>query len=293
MFNFMRYRWIYFIVSALVLVPGMFYLIRFGLKPSIDFTGGALIEVKVAKPNTTISTDEVKQLVTQQEVDVGSIQTSGQNTFLLKLKPIDKTKNEQIIKKLQETYPSVEELRFETVGPVLGQELLRKTLVAAVIAMVLILAYVAWAFKNIRFGVSAILALLHDLLVVIGVFAIVGKIWGVEVDVLFVTALLTTMSFSVHDTIVVFDRIRELQKKGGGLTFTEQVDQALTATMGRSLNNSLTILFMLLALFLLGGETVRWFVFALLIGTISGAYSSPFVATPILYVWHQLRDRES
>jgi preprotein translocase SecF subunit len=101
------------------------------------------------------------------------------------------------------------------------------------------------------------------------------------------------MSFSVHDTIVVFDRIRELQKKGGGLTFTEQVDQALTATMGRSLNNSLTILFMLLALFLLGGETVRWFVFALLIGTISGAYSSPFVATPILYVWHQLRDRES
>ncbi len=288
MIRFMRYRWVYFLLSALVLVPGMFYLLRFGLKPSIDFTGGALIEVKLKK---AVEMEELKKTV-EKEIEVGSLQTSGANTYLFKLKPIDKTKNEQIIKKLTDTYGSTEELRFETVGPILGVELLHKTLIGSVIAMVVILLYVAWAFKNVRFGVSAIIALLHDLLVVIGAFAILGHVLGIEVDVLFVTALLTTMSFSVHDTIIVFDRIRELQKKSTGLTFTEQVDQALTTTMGRSLNNSLTIIFMLLALFLLGGSSVKWFVFALLVGTISGAYSSPFVATPILYVWHELRDKK-
>jgi len=174
----------------------------------------------------------------------------------------------------------------------LGRELLEKTFVASIIAIIIILLYVAWAFKNIRFGVSAIVALIHDLLVVISVFALLGVFKGIEVDSLFVTAILTTMSFSVHDTIVVFDRIREFQKRGGRSTFEQQINQALTETMGRSLNNSLTIIFMLLALFLLGGDSVKWFAFALLVGTISGTYSSPFVATPILYTWSKLKDKK-
>ena len=178
-------------------------------------------------------------------------------------------------------------LRNETVGPVLGKELLQKTFTASILAMVAILLYVAYAFKNVKYGVSAIIALIHDLFVVIGMFSLFGVLLGVEVDTLFVTAVLTTMSFSVHDTIVVFDRIRELQKTQGRTSFEDMSDRALTETVGRSLTNSMTIIFMLLALVLVGGESIKWFAVALLIGTISGTYSSPFIATPILIFWQR------
>ncbi len=227
------------------------------------------------------------------QVEISSIQTSGEAAYIFKLKKLDNEQKNQLIAKFTQEYKEVTELRYETVGPILGKELLQKTFIASLIAISVILLYVAWAFKNVRFGVSAIIALIHDVLVVVGIFAILGSIKGVEVDALFVTAVLTTMSFSVHDTIVVFDRIRELSRKSSQLKFEDQINQALTETMGRSLNNSLTIIFMLLALFLLGGETIGWFVFALLIGTISGTYSSPFVATPILFTWDKIRNRKN
>jgi len=250
------------IISGLVLVPGVYSLVRYGLRPSIDFTGGTLIEVK----STVVPTG-------------ASVQKTSNDTYLVRL---------------QDETASVagEILREETVGPVLGRELLQKTITAALIAIFAILAYVAYAFKNIKFGISAVIALIHDLLVVIGLFSLFGRWWGVEVDTLFVTAFLTTMSFSVHDTIVVFDRIREKMKRGEGGSFEAISDQALTETMGRSLANSFTIIFMLLALILLGGETIHWFVIALLIGTVSGTYSSPFVATPILILWDRWEKRK-
>jgi preprotein translocase subunit SecF len=161
-------------------------------------------------------------------------------------------------------------------------------MVAAILAASAILGYVAYAFKNIRFGVAAVVALLHDLLVVLGSFSLFGHFFGVEVDTLFVTAFLTTMSFSVHDTIVVFDRIREYTKRDRSRSFEEISDIAVTETMNRSLTNSFTIIFMLVALVLMGGDTTKWFVVALLIGTVSGTYSSPFVATPVLLLWHKL-----
>jgi preprotein translocase subunit SecF len=244
MIRFSKYIWLYFVLSALILVPGAYSLSRYGLRPSIDFTGGTLVAVK---------------------------SSTGQ-TQMLRFREEPATVSGEILRK-------------ETVGPVLGAELLQKTVTAALIAMVAILAYVAYAFKNIKFGISAVIALVHDLLVVVGLFSLFGHWWGVEVDTLFVTAVLTTMSFSVHDTIVVFDRIREKMKRGEGGSFESLSDEALTETMGRSLANSFTIIFMLLALILLGGETIRWFVIALLIGTVSGTYSSPFVATPILILW--------
>ena len=178
-------------------------------------------------------------------------------------------------------------------GPVLGSELLVKAFAAAILAILCIFAYVAYAFKNIKFGASAIVALIHDLLVVLSIFSLFGVWWGVEVDTLFVTAFLTTMSFSVHDTIVVFDRIREYRRRDDKTRFDELADRALTETMGRSLTNSFTIIFMLLALILMGGETVRWFVVALLVGTVSGTYSSPFVATPILLLWDRWERRKT
>ena len=298
MISFMKYRYLYFVLSLTVLIPGMYTLIRFGLKPAVDFTGGTLIELKMKNAvlrqssgqELKISQEDIKKIAGEKNIEVGSIQPSGENTFILKAKTIDETKKNELLSAVKEKFGDVEETRFENVGPILGKELLQKTMVAVVLASTVILLYVAWAFKNIRFGVSAIIALIHDILVVLSIFALLGKYKGVEVDTLFVTAMLTTMSFSVHDTIIVFDRIREYQKRYGNLEFTTLIDRALTETISRSLNNSLTIIFMLLALFLLGGETTRWFILALLVGTISGAYSSPFIATPVLYIWHELRD---
>jgi preprotein translocase subunit SecF len=183
-------------------------------------------------------------------------------------------------------------LRTDTVGPTLGSELLGKALTAAVVSIIAILGYVAYSFKNIKYGVSAIIALFHDLLVVLGVFSMLGKYAGVEIDTLFVTAFLTTMSFSVHDTIVVFDRVREYLRRGDKRSFEDVVDTALTETMNRSIVNSVTIILMLLALVLFGGDTIKYFALALLIGTISGTYSSPFIATPVLILWHRFEEKK-
>ena len=279
MINFLKFKWLYFLISAIVVVPGLASLIKWQLKPSIDFTGGTLLEIQLEKQSNSA---QVKEVIEQQDIPIGSVQSSGYNTYLIKAKGIEKDHSNAIQKKLGEKFGKVEELRYEIVGPTLGRELLEKTVIGAILAIFAILSYIAYSFRNVKFGISAVFALLHDLIVVSGVFSLLGHFANIEVDSLFVTAILTTMSFSVHDTIVVFDRIRESVRRNPTISLDVQINKAITETMVRSLNNSLTIIFMLLALFLLGGETVKWFVFALLIGTISGTYSSPFTATPIL-----------
>ncbi len=211
----------------------------------------------------------------------------------MRSKEISQKESDKIISLLKKEYKNVKLIKFETLGPSLGAELLRKALFGGILGVFGILGYVAYAYKNIKYGVSAVLALFHDLLVLIGVFAILGKFFGVEIDALFVTALLTTMASSVHDTIVVFDRIRETKRLYPNLSLEETVNSSMNQTMVRSLNNSLTIIFMLLALFLLGGDTIRWFIFALLVGTITGTYSSPFVATPIYFLWEKWEKRKN
>jgi len=289
MINFLKFKWLYFLISAIFIVPGIFSMLKWGFKPSIDFVGGTLLEIRLEKALN--NPDELIKYFEDQKTSIGSIQTSGQNTFLIKAKEFDKDTNGKIEEAISKSYGKIDELRFETVGPVLGKELLEKTLIGAILAVIGILSYVAYSFKNIKFGISAVLALFHDIIVVAGIFSLLGHFKGIEVDSLFVTAVLTTMSFSVHDTIVVFDRVRESVKKNPTLPFEIQINKAITETMVRSLNNSLTIIFMLTALFLLGGETVKWFVFALLVGTVSGTYSSPFTATPILYLLDKVEKR--
>jgi preprotein translocase subunit SecF len=290
MIRFSKYIWLYFLISALLLVPGIYSLVRWGLTPSIDFTGGTLMEVTASK---NIQENALLSLSKKSKVTVVSIQKSSSNTYIIRLKPEDDAKlisYENDIVKSSGNDKSIQ--RKETVGPIIGKELLQKAVVAAILAISAILVYVAYAFKNIKFGVSAVAALFHDLLVVLSVFSLLGHFKGVEVDTLFVTAFLTTMSFSVHDTIVVFDRIRELLRRGERLTFEQLSDKALTETMGRSFSNSLTIVLMLLALVLLGGENIKWFGLALLVGTVSGTYSSPFIATPILILWDRWEKRK-
>lgn len=277
----MRYWWLYFVISLLVIIPGTYSLIKYGLKPSIDFTGGATIVWK-----TDLSEDRLRELASSSGIEIRAI-SAKDKVLTISSAPI----SQDIYRAFKSSVEGVVELSYDTVGPSLGSELIRKTLYAILLASSLILLYVAYRFKNIKYGVSAILAMLHDSLVLLGVFSLIGHFWGVEVDTLFVTALLTILSFSVHDTIVVYDRIRELKKKHGYLEFEDIVNRAVVETMGRSINNSLTIIFMLLSMYLLGGETTKWFIAALLVGTVSGTYSSTFTAAPLLIVWDKLSHR--
>lgn len=283
MIHFSKYTWLYFVISALVLIPGMISLVFFGLRPSIDFTGGTVLEVGKSEG---VTQKLLQDSARKHGVTVEDIQDT-KDTYVMRMKPAGSDAMAAVEQDVRSASAKSEILRLETVGPILGKELLVKATIAAIIAIVGILLYIAYSFRNFTFGISAIIALVHDVLVVFGSFSLFGHFLGVEVDTLFVTAFLTTMSFSVHDTIVVFDRIREYGKRGERLTFVQLCDRALTETIGRSITNSMTIIFMLLALVLLGGDTIRWFAVALLIGTISGTYSSPFVATPVLLFLHK------
>jgi preprotein translocase subunit SecF len=287
--KWMKFKWLYFFLSAMVIIPGLVSLFMFGLKPGIDFTGGSLLEYKFSND---INLQEIQKVLTSKNYTVNSIQISGERTYLLRMPPLDKEKANNVKTILAENFHQApEEIRFEIVGPTLGRELLIKTIVAIILASGFILGYVAWRFKNAKFGACAILAMFHDSLVMLGSFSLLGHFFGVEVDTLFVTAVLTVLSFSVHDTVVVYDRIRESQKLFPNTPFEDLVDKAVTETLSRSLNNSLTIIFMLIALMLLGGVTVKWFVAALLIGTVSGTYSSTFNAAPLLTVWENFSQR--
>jgi preprotein translocase subunit SecF len=288
--NWSRFRWLYFLISVLVIIPGVISLLMYGLKPGIDFTGGTLLEYQFSAP---VEQNQLESIVKETGFIASGVQSSGENTYLFRLSTISKDEAQKIKETLsQKLALDLEEVRFETVGPILGKELLRKTLIAVLMASVAILTYVGWRFKEKKFGVCAVLAMFHDSLVILGIFSLLGHFFGVEVDTLFVTAVLTILSFSVHDTVVVYDRIRESKRIFPNTSFEQLVNKAISETLVRSLNNSLTIIFMLLALLLLGGETIRWFVAALLIGTISGTYSSTFTAAPLLVVWHKLAERK-
>ncbi len=283
--NFMRFKAVYFLISLAFILPGVYFLIFHGLKPSIDFTGGTLLEVNFIQPVEEITGQKILALADQE---IFSVQKTSDNSFLLRLPPLERDQVETLKVRLGSLSDDLQEVQLETVGPTLGRELLTKTLIGVALAALFILAFIAWRFRQLKFGICAILAMFHDSLILIGGFAILGYFYGVEVDALFVTAVLTILSFSVHDTVVVYDRIRESQKKFAKTDTETLVNKAVTETLTRSLNNSLTIIFMLVALLLLGGETIRWFVAALLIGTISGTYSSTFTAAPLLIIWEKL-----
>lgn len=273
----------FFIFSIALILPGLYYLVIGGLKLGIDFTGGALLEYKFEKQ---ANVEELKKY--------GVVTESGDNAYIIRTKPIEQQKIGEIKQSLEKDFGKIEVLREENVGPVVGRELGRKAVIALIVSWVMIVLYITYAFRKVpkpassfRFGVAAIVALVHDVLVVLGLFAFLGKYWNVEIDTLFVTALLTVVGFSVHDTIVVFDRIRENLPKYFGRKFSDIADISIEQTLSRSLNTSLTVVFVLLALLLFGGETIRWFVVALLVGIISGTYSSIFNATALLAWWEE------
>jgi len=292
--NFMRFKWFYFLLSAIVILPGFFSLVKYGLRPSVDFTGGSVWELKFKETVIEEKTAVIERVLRENKLEVNSLQFSGEKQVLIKMKPVTKedvSSAKAVLAKELEEMP--EEIRFEVVGPVLGGELVKKTITAIFLASAVILFYIAWQFKDLMFGACAILGMFHDTLVILGIFSLLGHYYGVEIDTLFVTAMLTILSFSVHDTVVVYDRIRESQKRYPKVPFADLVNKAVTETLPRSINNSMTIIFMLIALWLLGGETIKWFAFALLAGTVSGTYSSTFTSAPLLVVWQQIRSRRN
>lgn len=287
MIDWMRYRWLYLLISATIIISGLFSLVKWGLQISVEFRGGTLVEYKLEKD---IGPDKIEASIKQLGVEFTSIQKTQTDSYLLKLGQVDPAKRANIQSSLGKTAGKVTELRFETIGPTVGPELIRKTLYGLLLAASGILLWVAIQFKSFKFGISAVLAMLHDSLVVIGTYSLFGHFFGAEVDLLFVTALLTILSFSVHDTIIVYDRIRE-SKKGSSEDLYDLANKATSQTMVRSLNNTFVLVFMMVALLLLGGTTIKWFVATLLVGSISGAYSSPFVAVSILVTWDELQKK--
>lgn len=287
MIDWMRCRWLYLLLSGIVIITGIFGLIKWGLPMGVEFKGGTIIEYNLKED---IGKDKISQIVKSDGIEIVSIQKTGTDSYLLKLGQVDGPQRSNLKSSLDKSSGKADELRFETIGPTVGSELVTKTIYGMLIAAGGILLWVAIQFRSFKFGVSAVLAMLHDSLVTVGIYSIFGHFFGAEVDLLFVTALLTILSFSVHDTIIVYDRIRE-SKKGFGSDLYNLANKATSETMVRSLNNTFVVVFMMVALLLLGGETIRWFVATLLVGTISGAYSSPFVAVSILVTWDELQRR--
>ncbi len=285
----MKLRPVFFLISLSFLIPGIISLFLFGLQPAIDFTGGSLLELEVPV-NKNLSREDFESVI-NQEYEINAVQKSGQNQYILRGKEVSNEQKDTLVQVIDESFPGTTELRFETVGPTLGKELMTKTITAILIVSGMITLYIAWRFDELKYGVSAVLAMFHDSLILLGSFSLFGYFFGVEVDVLFVTALLTTLSFSIHDTIVVYDRIREKSRKVTGVNYQDIVNAAVIETLGRSINNSITIIVMLLSLALLGGETIRWFSVALLIGAVTGTYSSTFTAAPLLLLWDDVQSK--
>ena len=291
MTNLMGKKWWFFILSLVLILPGLLSLYLYGLRFGIDFTGGTLFEYQF---DSDISQDELKQVFIDNKIEVSSIILSEQNSVIIKSKPSEELIISSMKSKLALKYGEVKELRVESVGPVVGGETTKNALFALVLATLMIILYIAFSFRKVpkpasswRFGVVSVVALLHDVILLVGVFSILGHFLNIEIDILFMTALLTVIGFSVHDTIVVFDRIRENLPKHLSKSFTSVADISIVQTLGRSLNTSLTVVFVLFALLLFGGESIRWFVVALLVGIISGTYSSIFNATALLVVWEE------
>lgn len=276
--NIMKLRPLFLVISIILLISSVLSIIFWGFKPSIDFTGGAVWELN----STKINEDNFKEVFSQNQIELKEINNLGNNNYSLKFIDITLTQKETLNNSLKEIDTDIKELKFESVGAILGRELLKKTIFAVILTSLFLFLFIGRRFRDFSFGTSAVLAMLHDTLILMGSFSVLGHFFGAQLDSLFVTAILTTLSSSVHDTVVTFDRIRELKKQTYQLDWVKLSNQAVTETLTRSINNSMTIIFMLTSLVFLGGDTTRWFATALLIGVICGTYSSIGVAIPLV-----------
>lgn len=294
---FIKSRKITYIFSGTLIILSLISILFFGFNLGIDFTGGSIMEIEYK--NEIPSIDKIKEALKEYQIGDLKVQpVSG--GYILRFKEVNEEKHQQILKKLKFESLNFEERRFDSIGPVIGKELQKRALTAVALTAVMIIIYIAFAFRKVskskiltsnnlsslKYGVVAVIALLHDITIPTGIFSFLGKTQGVEIDSLFVTALLTILGFSVHDTIVVFDRIRENLTKNPNAQFEDLANKSIKETLARSINTSFTVLLVLAALFAFGGESTKFFSFALILGIFFGTYSSIFIATPLLVTWH-------
>jgi len=303
------YRKIWFLASTLLVILSIISIAKWGLSLGIDFTGGSLLEFeyKTERPDIENVREDIEGAGLDKEYN---IQPSGSKGVIVRSQEISEDEHRKLWLAVNHQEENAapgesiaEEKRFESIGPVIGQELKKKSRDAILLVLVFIVLYVAWAFRKVSrkqggiavwsYGLLAIVALLHDIIIVMGLFALLGRIFGIEVNTPFVAALLTILGYSVNDTIVVFDRIREnLLKRSNDEEFADIVNKSTNESLVRSFNTSFTTILVLLAIFLFGGETIRFFVLALIAGVITGTYSSIFLASPLLVWWKGYEERK-
>ncbi len=289
-----KYRKIFFIFSGVLVLASIIALTLWQFNFGIDFIGGSLLEIEWTEKSPT--SEQVNQVFSDLELADVDIRVTENNGMFLRFKDVNEEIHQNILSRLEEKLGKVEEKRFEAIGPIIGEELKKKAIWSISLALIVILIFVAWAFKKVsfpvksyRYGLIAVIALFHDVLIVMGVFSVLGKFGGVEIGVPFVAAILTILGYSVNDSIVIFDRIREnlLDYKNRNQDFKKTVGQSLRQTIIRSLNTSLTTLLVLLAIFFFGGASIHYFILALILGIILGTYSSLFIASPLLISWEK------
>ncbi len=284
-------------ISIVLCTASIVLWLVWGLNLGIDFTGGTAMQVHFPTAEQRPTVEEMRETLIDLGFGEAHVQTAGESDLTMKLQQVTNEQRQQILDAY--TDRGVTETQFVSVGPSLGSELKRKSTVAIILVLLAIIAYISYAFRKVSngpvpswvFGVAAIVALFHDIFIPIGVFTVLGQVWDVQVDALFVTALLTVLGFSVHDTIVVFDRIREGLKDRAKKSFREIINSSVNSTLTRSINTSLCTLIVMFALYFFGGESIRYFVLTLIIGIISGTYSSIFIASPLLLLGQRLLKR--
>ncbi|MBI2645401.1 protein translocase subunit SecF [Candidatus Uhrbacteria bacterium] len=283
-------RTLFLTIALSMAVAGIIALFLWQLRLGIDFTGGSFLEIVYTASRPT--TESLKQKIESVGIKEYEVKLAGDHGVMFRFGTMDEETHQKVLVELKKDDENLIQKSFESIGPVIGEELKSKSLWALVVALLAIMAYITYAFRKVsypvaswKYGVSAIFALLHDLIFVLGIFAILGHFAGIEVTSSFIPAFLTVLGFSVHDTIVIFDRIRENLLKYRG-NFEEVVNKSLNETIVRSINTSFTVLLVLLALYFLGGDTLRTFALALIFGIGVGTYSSIFVASPLLVAWH-------
>lgn len=303
MIRFTKYRKIYFIFSITLILASIASFVVFGFNLGIDFTGGSILEITYEGDRP--SNQEIIDKLNGIELDNITVQPTDDNGVILKLKDISEETHQQILEELRkkdiegEGIRGIEEKRFESIGPTIGKELKDKTKIVVILVLLSIVLYIALAFRKVQrplmswqYGVVSIFALFHDILIPLGIFSVLGRVYDIEISIPVVTAFLAVLGYSVNNTVVVFDRIRENLLRGGG-AFEDTIDKSLNQTLTRQINTSITTLFVVLAIFIFGGETLKYFALALSLGIIAGTYSSFFLAGSILLSWFKRKDRKS
>lgn len=283
---------IWFGISLALLIPGIIALLMGWMKPGLDFVGGTLIELEFKK---TMQVEQVKKVMldTDKELFKDAVIQPSEKIINIKAKSIDNKQQTALFDNFKKDLGEFQTRKIEVVGPTIGKELFTNSMLGFGLVLVGIIAYLSFQFRY-DYAICAIIALVHDVLFLVGTFALFGKIFGTEVDSLFVTAALTVAGFSVHDTIVVYDRIRENSKKSKrGTPIADIANFSLNQTITRSINTSLTVVITLSFLYFFGGDSIKEFVLAMLIGIIAGTYSSIFVASPLLVLWRKLEDKKT